>query len=308
MVETNPEAVETPAHEQKSESKVDYFWPFKMERADAWMVLFTAIIALTGIAGFVILRGQLIAMQGQLDEMHSSGEDTKVLIKTAQDSADIAREALVAVQRAFINVSELKQESIVGNDGSIKSWHLTPVIKNTGNTPAYNVSIVVISPLYEWILVPQQFNTQKYFKLSWKVQAPRDPDDLIGQKLGGPNFSRSNFSLGPQGTLSASSLTQDITTQNSLDAATGKIGRFIYGSIRYFDAFKAPHVSKFCFRIDGFQMRPGSFEPLQDLCAHWNCSDESCQKDKENYEADVAMALAEPAPPPAVYIDTSKEK
>lgn len=146
MVEINPEAVETPAHEQKPERKIDYFWPFKMERADAWMVAFTAIIALTGIAGFVILRGQLIAMQGQLDEMRSSGEDTKALVKAAQNSTKAAQDAVAVAKEN--SQRELRAYVLVDNASAIldgRTLKAVIEIKNFGRTPAYDFAFKIFA-------------------------------------------------------------------------------------------------------------------------------------------------------------------
>jgi hypothetical protein len=199
-----------------------------------------------------------------------------------------------ATQRAFINVSELKQEPAVRLDG-VKYWNVTPVIKNTGNTPALGVSVVVVGPHGEWRTRPKNIDPRDYGFLSYKVGAPRDPDEIFDNPPDSPpDFLKRNISIGPQGTISASGITSEITAQTALDAMSDKVGRFIYGSIRYFDAFDSFHVSKFCFRIDGFYLRTvGDTMPKQDVCSHWNCTDEYCQKDKEDYRRDLSVAAGE---------------
>ena len=139
MVDANPEKIEASAHGEEAERKVDYFWPFKMERADAWMIALTAIIAFTGVAGFIILRGQMIVMQGQLDEMRSSSEDTKRMIKAAEDSAKTAQDAVELTRqnaqrqlRAYLFHS---QPSILING---TRWTIEIKVRNVGQTPAQN--------------------------------------------------------------------------------------------------------------------------------------------------------------------------
>jgi hypothetical protein len=195
--------------------------------------------------------------------------------------------SLTAVQRAFIVASELKIEPAAGN-----TLRLMPVIKNSGNTPAVGVSIVVITPFDEVYMVPSNMSSTAYSFLSWKIGSPRDPDELIDH----PNdiaFMKSNFTLGSQGGITASRLTVNMTVQNGIDAQANKIGRFIYGSIRYSDVFDTGHTSKFCFRTDGVRGdAAGSIGLVQDICTHWNCTDKYCEQDKAAYEAALKKTIA----------------
>jgi hypothetical protein len=261
---------------------------------DGQMIGWTAVVGrwtrvlgiFTGLLVAVTIGGVVVSVL-QFQALKEANNDNK--------------KALVAVQRAFITVSELKQEPAVRNDGT-KYWRVAPIIKNTGNTPAVGVSLVVIGPNSEWKIRPEKFTPQDYSLMSFKLGAPRDPDELIGRQEGDVDFSKSGFSIGPQGSVSASKITNEITAQNGIDAQFNKIGRFIYGSVHYFDAFDISHISKFCFRIDGFfQRTPGDTEPLQNICSHWNCSDEYCRKDKEQYESELERVIQEgrrsPFPP-----------
>jgi hypothetical protein len=209
--------------------------------------------------------------------------------------ADTAEQGLVAVQRAFITVSELKIEPASSRDGKYKFVRVTPVIKNSGPTPAIGVSLVVVTPFTDMAAKPAQLTPYGFRFLSWKLKSPRDPDELI-ESSSAAMFLRKNFTIGPQGGVTASELTTDMTAQNGVDAQENKIGRFIYGSIRYFDIFNAPHVSKFCFMTDGIHGITTASEDIelnQDLCAHWNCTDKYCGQDKAAYEDEFRKAFAE---------------
>jgi hypothetical protein len=85
----------------------------------------------------------------------------------------IASRALTAVQRAFITVSELKQEPKFDKDGKVIAWRFTPVIKNTGNTDAEMVTFAAASPMQEWIARPQNILITTFLSISAKIGAPR---------------------------------------------------------------------------------------------------------------------------------------
>ncbi|HKW65460.1 MAG TPA: hypothetical protein VJN89_23115 [Candidatus Acidoferrum sp.] len=62
-----------------------------MKLSDKLMILFTAVIAITGIIGAVIFYYQLDAMKGQLAEMKSGSGDTHELAVAAGKQADAAK-------------------------------------------------------------------------------------------------------------------------------------------------------------------------------------------------------------------------
>jgi hypothetical protein len=217
------------------------------------------------------------------------------------DNNSIAQKALTAVQRAFITVSELKQEPVLDKDGTTISWRFTPVIKNSGPTDAEAVTLVAVTPHQAFTVRPPQFTINGYDYLSWKVGAPRDPDELINSPVKAPVYL-SNFTIGPQGaSVTASQLTDELTLQDIQNSFSNRIGRFFFGTVHYTDVFGTEHISKFCFRTDGIYIRrPGEAFPIQSLCSHWNCTDKSCPKDRDSYNADMKQAIAEGMPVPPV--------
>lgn len=212
--------------------------------------------------------------------------------------SEISRDQLSeskATQRAFIVVSELRIESTNEKDVNAP-LRVTPVIKNTGPTPAIGVSLVVIKPANEASVAPSGVNQQEYARRSFYLGAPRDPDELLDAK-DGRILTMSNFTIGPQGGVTASNLSTEMTDQAGMAAQTGAIGRFIYGSIHYADIFDAEHTTKFCFRIDGvFVDYKSKLNLTQHLCSNWNCTDKYCQKDKDNYESKLKTFIVNGPP------------
>lgn len=146
------------------------------------------------------------------------------------------------------------------------------------------------------IAAPREFSREGYFFLSWKIGAPRDPDELIDQSSGFIEPLR-HLTIGPQGGITASNLSFDFSVNDVAAASSDRIGRFFYGSIRYTDIFERPHTTKFCFRVDGLQQL-GTAAPqiIQGVCQHWNCTDDACKADKAAYQAELSKAVAEGMP------------
>jgi hypothetical protein len=223
---------------------------------------------------------------------------TALIMVASIASAIYSWRTLTEVQRAFITVSELKIEHVDSADGKVKLLRLTPAIKNTGTTPAVGVSLVLMNPLNDWTVAPFNLSPPIYFSLSGKIGAPRDPDELMDNS--GASYLRKDFVIGPEGgSLTASGLSTDLPATSGFTAMQNGMGRFIYGSIHYFDVFDHPHLSKFCFRTDGIKMittsNPDDIELRQDLCSHWNCTDGYCKADKQAYDSDWKNAVAERA-------------
>jgi hypothetical protein len=233
---------------------------------------FAALLVGVGLGQIFVYMKQSDTMQVQADTMKSQ---LKEMALAGQDSE--------IEQRAFINVSELRQDPIAGRP---HTYRFTPVITNSGNTPAVNVSLTAVSPRNESDGVTWGMSKHEYDFIASKTGAPADPDDFTASHP--DEFLLARFTLGPKGTLTASRISENISGEDSVRAAGNDLGRFFFGTVRYEDVFKHSHVSKYCFRINGFDLDPnggGSVEPRQDLCDHWNCTDQYCDADKIAYEA-----------------------
>jgi len=116
-----------------------------MTSSEILMTVFTAVIATTGVIGAIIFNNQLSVMQGQLNEMKSTGTQNITLIETnkklaaaAQEAADVAQKTLIAGQRAWIKISEVKLTEPLSFTSS--GWGartaVSLLLTNIGNAPA----------------------------------------------------------------------------------------------------------------------------------------------------------------------------
>jgi hypothetical protein len=187
--------------------------------------------------------------------------------------------------RAYITVSELTQTA--SGQGQDAVYVVTPVIRNTGLTPATHVTITNVTPSNEWLRHSGGNGSPNYSYIDWKVGAPEDPDDVVDDT---GIMTVPPVVIGAGSTLTASSLEDHLSASASLDAQSNKIGRFFYGSIHYDDVFGLPHITKYCFRIDDAEINAGSIIPLQSVCSHWNCIDDDCKIDRTSYDQDAEKA------------------
>jgi hypothetical protein len=98
-----------------------------MTASEILMVVFTAVIAVTGVIGAIIFGGQMKVMQGQLDEMKTTSK--------------IAEDTLTATQRPWVSVkAAIGPRGLFFNENGA-NLHLIFALKNTGHTPAMTVRI-----------------------------------------------------------------------------------------------------------------------------------------------------------------------
>jgi hypothetical protein len=113
-----------------------------MTPSEILMVVFTGVIAITGIIGSIIFGQQLAAMKGQLAEMQSAGRQTESLAQATDKlaassarSAEVAENSLIKLQRAFLSISRIRYLSHLGDDGKVW-WSIHVDWQNSGNSPA----------------------------------------------------------------------------------------------------------------------------------------------------------------------------
>jgi hypothetical protein len=119
-----------------------------MTNSEILMICLTAVIATAGVIGACIFNNQLSVMQGQLNEMKSTGKQNEIVIATnktlanaAKQSADVARQTLIASQRAWVRIDQIG----FGGGGLAIDMNGARVsvsfkITNIGNSPAINIS------------------------------------------------------------------------------------------------------------------------------------------------------------------------
>jgi hypothetical protein len=193
-----------------------------MTNAEILMLVLTAVIAVTGVIGALIFNNQLRVMQGQLDEMRSTGEQTDRLIDTnrliaeaAQKSANIAERAMIEIERAYIVIGTSSMEVVKNTDGSIKE---TKVIFNVGN---YGRTIGTPTEIYAEI---QEIDSL--------------PNELV---YSGTGKRFAGYDLISPG--------QVVPFAKEVFVSTKTSPFFFCGYINYFDIHQKNHTSRFCARI-----------------------------------------------------------
>jgi hypothetical protein len=171
---------------------------------------------------------------------------------TSEKTDKTLRDTLVsnqAVQRAFVVVNELRQDPIRDQSANIVALRFTPVIKNSGITPARTMSFIALNPHNDSIFLKP--SPGKARNLAFLLNAPSDPDEILFDRpRNAENYITSNVVLGPQSIISPPiSGNESMTVEDLLHTQIGspQLSRFFYGSIRYFDIFNNQHISKYCF-------------------------------------------------------------
>lgn len=100
----------------------------RINKSERLMIGLTAIIALTGIWGGWVIYEQLKVTEGQLAEMKSGSEDTKIIAESARESSTVAKDTLQFAkdtaaldQRAWVSVPQmvLRKEPESGVDSIV---------------------------------------------------------------------------------------------------------------------------------------------------------------------------------------------
>lgn len=199
-----------------------------------------------------------------------------------KEATEDAHTALIAVQRAFVTVDELK---IVGlpKDAIVPDlWEISPMLENGGNT---NTKEMTFFPAIGWFEL-------KSSPIAASLVDSGDPDkvDLAFQE--GKKFPAS---LGPKSSIPMN--TYVITKEDAQNIRDGNLLVYILGQAKYRDIFDGTpeHITKFCFRlfggIGGGQdatsiygvTRVGLTEIAgisYRMCFHNNCTDSECKQNE----------------------------
>jgi hypothetical protein len=148
---------------------------------------------------------------------------TRKAANAAKESADVAKQSLVTVQRAFVFIDSF-QADVLNNE-----LFVMPKWRNSGTTPTRYMT--------NWI--------------SWKPFDSEPPDDFNFPDLGdGGNPVDEEDKKPPLAfvDLNAILFAQTLTIPKPvLDAMrAGHVHLFVWGWTKYQDVFDANHVTKFC--------------------------------------------------------------
>ena len=179
---------------------------------------FTAALVATAIIGNLIIWMQL-------REMKSSGEDTKQLIKAAQDSAKAAQDAVKLAEdtakrqlRAYVFADAFEM------DYSDKKIVITAKFKNTGQTPAFDATANGLLSVEKDGAILRQ-------------------SPIINKKDSG-SYGRDSVIL----VRAEFNITDDFAS----DFKDGKITIRFKGNASYVDVFEETHFLSFNFRVRPF--------------------------------------------------------
>lgn len=207
-----------------------------MTASEILMVVFTGVIAITGIVGSIIFGGQLRIMQNQLDEMKSAGEHTKRAADAAKDSADATRDAVKLSDktaerqlRAYVHLDPEKNiEKLRVAVGEEPIFMLR--FRNFGLTPAYNLIVKRGTGIGPW-------------------PPPKDAEFAIAATVseGGAIVPAGSISFwgsdndGPPG--------KTVSAEEFSDITAGKRRFYIFGQATYTDAFRIERHTNFCLAV-----------------------------------------------------------
>lgn len=196
------------------------------------------------------------------------------IMEVQANLSDSANQTNIATQRAFVVVNGLE---IKRGDDDV--WNITPIIKNSGNTPTKGM-------IYTGIFVQLLGERGPIFNNN--IVLPNTPGDpaSVFYELGFHDDGQGLVVLGPQAVLPFSPSKQ-ILSQSMIDRMKN-LGytKFIgSGAIVYSDIFphSKRHITKYCYTA--------TTEGVDGVCGHWNCADDECKADAEAYNKAVTAAF-----------------
>lgn len=175
-----------------------------------WLAILTALLVLTGMFQIAYLAKSDVTATAAAD--------------AANKSAQVAKEALVEVQRAFVFPADLSRtKGVEFATGRIVGWNFIPIWKNSGTTPALRVEIrsagrTFPSPLPDDYAFPESFDAVEAF-------------------------------IGPQMTMNGGTLGLESFTIEQIKR--GEQFLYIWGSVEYDDVFtdSPRHRTEFCTQV-----------------------------------------------------------
>lgn len=189
-----------------------------------------------------------------------------------RDANRTTRESFSEVQRPFITATGLNITQQAYGATSPQYWEFQTTLENSGNTPTKNMT-VTSSVSFSVPVVPD---------------TGPDPANLTASEH--PRPMSTDYFIGPRGKVGIWALSLHFKTAQEM--AQSRSDFYIFGIARYWDQFSdtPERLTKFCFVV-----RPvivsGNTQFGFDLCHHWNCGDEDCARDEQNYKSDLHTYL-----------------
>jgi hypothetical protein len=220
---------------------------------DRKLVWFTGLLVIVGFLQFVAIGVQAVFLW--------------LSFKESRKSTDVARDAMIAGERAFVFATAVLPFWEFDEANSQYNWRFRPQWQNSGDTPTRNMVMNTECLLTDDVLPPG-------FDFEGATVA-------TGTALLPPN-SQSGGGLAPRAPAPA------ITPQDILEVQLGKKILWLFGWARYHDVFPGTpeHITKFCWRVV-ILGDPVAFDPKVNeqslkfpniLHTEGNCADDECKK------------------------------
>jgi hypothetical protein len=160
----------------------------------------------------------------------SQARDMKASIAAAEKSADIAREAMIAGERAFVFATGVVPFWEKDTTTNLYHWRFRPNWKNSGDTPTKRMTMHSRCMLRAAPL-PSRFDFNY-------------PTTEIGTALIPPN-TETGGGLAPRAPAPA------ISPQDILDVQSGQKFLYFWGWAKYYDVFPGTpqHITRFCWQV-----------------------------------------------------------
>ncbi|TYL94098.1 hypothetical protein FXB40_19935 [Bradyrhizobium rifense] len=239
--------------EKAGEDPVAYF--------TLWLVGFTGVLAVSTI-GLWIVTWRASKAQGR---------DMKASIDASKRAADIAHDAMIAGERAFVFATGVLAYWEIHKPTGQYHWRFRPNWENSGDTPTKNMTMHS-----ECLLVPSQIMPGFNFDY---------PTNEIGTALLPPK-TKAGGGMVPRFPAAA------ITPSDIVEIQNGQKLLYFWGWARYYDVFPGTpqHITRFCWRLlvtgDPFRYNPNSDpQNVQFSNIHHfegNCADDECKEHGPN--------------------------
>jgi hypothetical protein len=197
-----------------------------------------------------------------------------VAYQEARRQAEAAIEANTHAQRPFVLITGLRlDQSAIGASGALPYLFVRVVAQNNGNTPTKNMRLVMVGPATSAYDPELAYQNPPNAVTRWRVSLP-------------PHFNGS-LPWGQAG-IPMSAFRQTVVQ--------GRMPYFIFGAAHYWDRFtdSKEHITKFCFAIAVLMSDESvpSYEP----CVYWNCADDDCEADDQEYKQELRKRNSRPDP------------
>lgn len=187
--------------------------------------------------------------------------ETRRAAEAATRSTEIAQQALIAGQRAFVSISSYNLQPVRELiSGDIRGWRIGAVLQNTGNTPTRNMEIHVNSKTFDGQM-PE----------AW------DFPDLWGN-MPKEEWVPAPVGIAPKGTASSQFLDVEMTV---IKEVINRVkSHYFWAWVTYNDVFPDTprHVTRFAVNVvisgDPSSLDKISFNLI--TLRKYNCTDEEC--------------------------------